>query len=91
MNCTHEKTRINVLPQGSKHYAKEECADCGRYIRFVPFPETLAKREENKRRLKILQGMPQDEWTKGFLATFPEKPSPKQQAVFDKKWEEQCK
>lgn len=91
MNCTHDNTRTTELPKGSMHFARVDCNDCQRFVKWLPFPETLIRQEENARRVKTLQGMPQDTWTQGFLASFPKKPSPKQQAVLDKKWEEKGK
>lgn len=91
MNCTHTATDIRLMPPGNTHYAKEECVTCGRFIKWLPHPETIKRQEEYARRVKLLQSNPQDEWTKAFLETFPKKPSPKQAEILNKKWEEQSK
>lgn len=90
MNCIHEHTKTTIMPEGSTHYARVDCEDCHRFVNWLPNPKTIERREENKRRVKTLQGMPQDEWTQKFLASFPDKPSPKQQEVLNTKWKEQC-
>jgi len=36
--CGSTETRIEVLASGP-HYAKEACAGCGNYVRFVPRPD----------------------------------------------------
>jgi hypothetical protein len=37
--CEHSETRIEVLPPGSYHFAKERCTNCDRVLRFLPKPQ----------------------------------------------------
>lgn len=90
MMCIHEHTKTTLTPE-LQHYAREDCLDCGAFIKWVTNPETIKRREENKRRVKELQKLPLSEWQKGFLSTWPDKPSPKQLAKLDEIWKEKCK
>lgn len=85
MNCQHSSIKETILNIGP-HYGRRDCLECGRFIDWMPNPKTLEKRSDNKARVKTLQSLPMTEWVKGFLASFPEKPSPKQQDCLDKLW-----
>ena len=38
-DCNCNKINVIIYPKGSVHYAKEECSICGRYQKYLPFPE----------------------------------------------------
>jgi hypothetical protein len=86
--CPHDATKTVILPGGSRHYARLECAKCGAFLKFLPRPENLEKRKLNGFRLAKLQmcaGL--DSWEQQFvdsLAKQGPKFSPKQQQVFDR-------
>jgi len=44
IQCEHSDSRIEILPAGSNHYAKEICRNCDRVLRFVPKPENIERR-----------------------------------------------
>jgi hypothetical protein len=84
--CVHNETKTMLLPPGSRHYARLECADCGAFLKFLPRPENVARRKLNGFRLAQLQmcvGL--NSWEQQFvdsLAKQGNRLSPKQQAVF---------
>jgi hypothetical protein len=87
--CTHNQTTTELLPQGSKHYAKLRCAACGEHLRFLPKPENLERRKLNAYRLTKLQMAPDlNQWERQFVDSLAKlgsnKLTPKQQAVFDR-------
>ena len=44
--CTHD--RVYTLPADKgPHYAKKVCAECGKFLGWVPKPETLERKERN--------------------------------------------
>lgn len=44
--CAHY--RVIQIPESSgPHHAREVCSDCRKFLRWVPKPETLKRREEN--------------------------------------------
>jgi hypothetical protein len=87
--CAHNQTSTELLPQGSKHYAKLRCATCGEHLRFLPKPENVERRKLNGFRLAKLQmcrGL--NSWEREFVQSLAKQGStkltPKQQAVFDR-------
>jgi hypothetical protein len=87
--CAHNQAITELLPQGSKHYAKLRCATCGEHLRFLPKPENAERRKLNGYRLTKLQMAPSlNEWERQFVDSLAKlgnnKLSPKQQAVFDR-------
>jgi hypothetical protein len=87
--CAHNQTTTELLPQGSKHYAKLRCATCGEHLRFLPKPENVERRKLNGFRLAKLQMCPGlNSWEREFVQSLinqcNNKLSPKQQAVFDR-------
>ena len=87
--CAHNRTTTELLPQGSKHYAKLRCAICGEHLRFLPKPENLERRKLNAYRLAKLQTAPGlNQWERQFVDGLSKlnsnKLSPKQQAAFDR-------
>jgi hypothetical protein len=46
--CNHLQTVTVILPRnpdGKGHYADQRCAACGVHLRFLPKPETVARRK----------------------------------------------
>jgi hypothetical protein len=87
--CAHNQTTTELLPQGSKHYAKLRCATCGAFLRFLPKPENAAKWKLNGYKLAKLQMAPGlNTWERDFVQSLAKhdgnKLTPKQQAVFDR-------
>jgi len=52
--CGHPATVIQSESPESLHYARELCANCGRFIRWLPKPETVEHRTFNAFRLAKL-------------------------------------
>src|SRR5262249_10322363 len=86
--CAHDATRTVPMPVDSRHYAQLRCADCGAFLKFLPRPENVKRRQLNGYRLAKLQMHPGlNQWEREFidnLAKQGNKLSPKQQAVFDR-------
>ncbi len=86
MNCSHEKVKFTPTPQLT-HHGREDCELCGRFVRWVPKPETLERQQRNGSRIVALRNDPRlSEWEKGFIATLDgqgPKLSPRQQDKLD--------
>ena len=52
--CLHPTTRAVAMPRESRHFRRLECAHCGAFLRFLPWPEHLRQRMDNLRRLRLL-------------------------------------
>lgn len=51
--CPH--SRVLAIPQHSgPHHAREVCADCHKFLRWLPKPETLKQRERDAEALTAL-------------------------------------
>jgi hypothetical protein len=79
--CTHSVTRTERLPGCHRHYARLTCALCGRFLRWLPKPETVERQKLNAFRLARLgmcEGL--SVWERGFVRSVSEKKhlSPKQ-------------
>ena len=85
--CQHSKTITERMPGGHLHYGAERCANCGRHLRWLPRPETLARQKLNGFRLVKL-GMCDrlTSWERSFVADVSQRKriSPKQQALVDR-------
>jgi len=84
--CEHGNTRIEQLANGP-HFAKEVCTDCGATLRFVPKPETLARRKLNAFRLARLAMCDKlTHWERKFCRSVlhRQKVSPKQQQIIER-------
>jgi hypothetical protein len=84
--CVHSATVIERMPEGHTHHAREVCAVCGGFIRWLAKPETLVRQRLNVFRLAKL-GMCSGltEWESRFVADVSKrrKVSPRQQAIID--------
>lgn len=87
--CQHHRLDVVETPEGP-HYAKEVCADCGRFIKWLPKPENLQKIKDTQDRLRILWKYHDlTAWEKQFLMSIEKagcRCSPKQQAVLESIW-----
>lgn len=73
-------------PEGP-HHAKEVCDLCGRFVRWLPKPETLARVAEVQAHVEWLKTKEVTKWEQSFLFTLEKKGfklSPKQQVIFDR-------
>lgn len=65
--CAHE--RVTVVPEKrGPHHARRTCAVCGKFMGWLPKPETVERRKENERILTALAKRHDlDEWTRNFI------------------------
>jgi len=88
LQCAHQATKIVPMPTDSRHYAQLKCATCGAFLKFLPRPENVERRQLNAFRLAKLQmhtGL--NSWERRFIGSLAKqgnKLSPKQQTVFDR-------
>lgn len=81
--CSH--TNKTVIPEKrGPHHARTVCADCKKFLGWVPSPDTLRRRLENSlilTRLAKLEHL--DSWERQFVRDVAthKKMSPKQQAL----------
>lgn len=84
-NCNHEWVTLTLTPH-LRHYGKETCQQCGRFVRWIPKPETLERMKVNAEKISALKTKPLGEWEKGFLLSLEKQGrhfSPKQQSKLD--------
>jgi hypothetical protein len=84
--CAHSATVIERMPEGHIHYAAESCADCGKFIRWLPRPENLERQRLNGVRLaKLAKCDRLTSWERHFIRDVSprKKLSPRQQAIVD--------
>lgn len=87
-DCPHLRTNIIPTPE-TIHHAKECCADCGRFLRWLPKPETLERVKQNQEHLRQLELARErlTEWECSFILSLQKKGlkfSPKQQEILDR-------
>ena len=85
--CRGGTTRVELMPQGHKHYAMETCAICRRFVGWLPKPETVQRQRLNAFRLARLAMRPDlTGWERQFIRSVGEKKhlSPKQQALVER-------
>jgi hypothetical protein len=85
--CTHPATRTERLPDGSWHYAWLTCVACGRFLRWLPRPETIERERVNAfklAKLAMCEGL--SKWERSFVhhVSQQRKLSPKQQQIIDR-------
>ena len=84
--CSHSAKKIARMPVGHIHFAAEQCADCGRLLRWLPRPETIQHRRLNAFRLaKLAMCDRLSTWERGFVASVAKhkKLSPKQLEIIE--------
>jgi hypothetical protein len=89
LQCAHSATKTELDLPGSEHYGRLRCADCGAFLRFVPKPKNVERRQLNCYRLARLQMCPGlNSWEREFIDSLAKQGStkftPKQQAAFDR-------
>jgi hypothetical protein len=82
--CRHNTTRVEQMPPGSAHLAREVCATCGCWLRWLPKPQTIERRTLNAFRLARLgmcEGL--SKWERSFVhhVSQQRKLSPRQQVL----------
>ena len=80
--CEHSRVNVVVEKRGP-HHAKKVCADCGKFIAWMPSPETLAQRVKNTEILTALAKIELPEWERNFVRDLAKTRniSPKQQSM----------
>jgi hypothetical protein len=79
------------MPEGSLHYARLSCAICGRFLRWLPRPETIERQRVSAFRLaRLAMCSLLSDWERSFVRDVSRlrKLSPKQQAVIDQLYAE---
>jgi hypothetical protein len=85
--CWHKEVVFFPTPE-LIHHGKEICRACGKFVRWVPKPETLQRRSENAERLaKLRKRKDLTVWERSFLLSLEknglEHLSPRQQEVLN--------
>jgi len=88
MDCQHEPQL--VLTPELTHYGKNQCRICGKFIGWVPKPETIALAKLNMEKIAELKKDKLSEWEQGFLLSIEKQGgrhlSPKQQEILNQMW-----
>jgi hypothetical protein len=82
--CPHTATHTTRLPDRHQHYAVLTCAICGKHLRWLPRPETIARQKLNAFKLARLAMRPDlTGWERQFISSVSGKKhlSPKQEAL----------
>lgn len=88
--CQHSAYVFTTTPEGP-HYAKETCATCGKFLRWVPKPETVERCKANQAKVEALKVKQLTAWERSFLLSLEKQGyrySPKQQECLDRIWTE---
>lgn len=84
--CQHFNSRVTPTPELS-HHAREDCLDCGKFLRWLPKPETIQRQADNAEKIVRLRSANLPKWEAGFMLSLEKQGrhfSPKQQATLDK-------
>ena len=89
LQCAHSVTKTELNPPGSEHYGTLRCAECNAFLRFVPKPKNVERRQLNYYRLTKLQMLPGlNSWEREFVDSLAKQGStkftPKQQEIFNR-------
>jgi hypothetical protein len=89
LQCAHSVTKTELNPPGSEHYGTLRCAECNAFLRFVPKPKNVERRQLNGFRLARLQMCPGlSSWEREFIDSLAKQGSikltPKQQSALDR-------
>jgi len=82
--CGHSVTRTEQLPDGHRHFARLTCALCGRFLRWFPKPEAIARQRVNAFNLaKVAMCEGLNPWQRRFVRDVSKlaKLSPRQQVL----------
>ena len=47
-----EEPRLEVNPEGSRHYGKWVCGECGKWLTHAKMPKTVEELEERQRKIR---------------------------------------
>src|SRR5215813_7090319 len=65
--CSHQNTET-VLEKSGPHYARELCAECRKFLRWLPNPKTVEQQERNDKILTGLAKVPNlNDWERRFV------------------------
>jgi hypothetical protein len=68
-DCKHSVIQTVPTPE-LQHFAKEVCADCGAFLRWLPKPENLERQKERQAQIEELRATGRlSDWEREFLAT----------------------
>ena len=89
LQCAHSVTKTELSPPGSEQYGRLRCAECNAFLRFVPKPRNVERRQLNGFMLAKLQMCDSlNPWEREFVDRLAKqgntKFTPKQQRVFDR-------
>ena len=83
----HAATRVELMPQGHTHHAREVCATCRRHVRWLPKPGTVERQRLNAfclARLGMCEWL--NPWERNFVhhVSQQRKLSPRQQVLVER-------
>lgn len=84
--CAHSEVTVTLTPHLT-HYAREDCAQCGQFVRWQPKPATVEKARQNAATVERLASVSLTDWEKGFVLSLAKQGfrlSPKQQETLDR-------
>jgi hypothetical protein len=65
--CSHRKTTVVPMKSGP-HHAKLLCADCFKFLSWLPKPETIEREQENQEILTAISKIRDlPEWERNFV------------------------
>jgi len=85
--CSHLNTVSERLPAGHVHFGKVRCLDCGRFIRWEPKPETIARyRLSGFKLARLAMNSQLNAWERNFVQSLlgHHKLSPRQAAIVER-------
>lgn len=80
--CPHQRKTV-VPEKRGPHFAKQVCSDCGKFLGWMPKPETIKRRAENAVILAALSKLPDlPAWERQFVRDLSShaRTSPREQA-----------
>jgi hypothetical protein len=78
--CPHSRTTVLQSTAGP-HHGKKICSDCGKFLGWIPKPETLERQKQNLDTLSALSKKTLTSWEREFVRSLSTKGklSPRQQ------------
>lgn len=86
-SCQHTNTKDILMPDGYVHYGKKVCADCNKFITWIPNPANVQLRLERRAQIdKLINDCALSEWEKQFCESVKTSKflTEKQTACFDR-------
>jgi hypothetical protein len=65
--CLHARTRFERMPEGSGHFGRTVCSDCGFQLSCVADPRNISKRAEGQSNIRKLLRKNVTDYERGFL------------------------